>query len=152
MEYEPFSLLFENSYFYKIVNAYSKCFSKRRRKPFDEGGFTIEIVLIAEGDNVIEQTSKSETTYEVLGVNNAEEAEEMLAEFLVGYDSTEGVTHQIDYQDDRIVETVTVNYETVDVNEMSELAGSFVEGDPSQGVSLKMTVEMMQEMGYKIVD
>ena len=119
---------------------------------FDEGGFYNEIIIIAEGDNVIEQASKTETTYEVLGVSTKEEAEEMLAEFMVGYDTTEGVTQEIDYQDDRIVETVTVDYETVDINEMSELAGSFVEGDPSQGVSLKMTVEMMEEMGYKIVD
>ena len=119
---------------------------------FDEGGFYNEIVLIAEGDKVIEQTSKTERTYEDLGVSTAEEAEEMLAEFLVGYDSTEGVKHQIDYLDDHLVESVTVNYDAVDIDEMSELAGSFVEGDASKGVSLKLTVEMMEEVGYKIVD
>jgi len=119
---------------------------------YDEDGFTNEIVLIAEGDKVIEQTSKTETTYEALGVSTAEEAEEMMAEFLVGYDSTEGVKHQIDYLDDRLVESVTVNYDAVDIDEMSELAGSFVDGDASKGVSLKLTVEMMEEVGYKIVD
>ena len=121
---------------------------------FDEGGFYNEIVLIAEGDKVIEQTSKTERTYEDLGVSTAEEAEEMLAEFLVGYDSTEGLTHQIDYLDDHLVESVTVNYDAVDIDEMSELAGSFVEGDASKSkdVSLKLTVEMFEEMGFKIVD
>lgn len=119
---------------------------------YDEDGFTNEIVLIAEGDKVIEQTSKTETTYEALGVSTAEEAEEMMAEFLVGYDSTEGVKHQIDYLDDHLVESVTVNYDAVDIDEMSELAGSFADGDASKGVSLKLTVEMMEEVGYKIVD
>ena len=122
---------------------------------YDEFGLTNEIVLIAEGDKVIEQTSKTETTYEALGVSTAEEAEEMIAEFLVGYDSTEGVKHQIDYLDDCLVESVTVNYDAVDIDEMSELAGSagsFADGDASKGVSLKLTVEMMEEMGFKIVD
>ena len=119
---------------------------------YDEFGLTNEIVLIAEGDKVIEQTSKTERTYEDLGVSTAEEAEEMLAEFLVGYDSTEGVKHQIDYLDNRLVESVTVNYDAVDIDEMSELAGTFVDGDASKGVSLKLTVEMMEEVGYKIVD
>ena len=109
-------------------------------------------MLIAEGDKVIEQTSKSEITYEALDVSTAEEAEEMLAEFVVGYDSTEGLKHQIDYLDDRLVESVTVNYDAVDIDEMSELAGTFVDGDASKGVSLKLTVEMFEEMGYKIVD
>ena len=112
-------------------------------------------MLIAEGDKVIEQTSKSEITYEALDVSTAEEAEEMLAEFVVGYDSTEGLKHQIDYLDDRLVESVTVNYDAVDIDEMSELAGSagsFAGGDASKGVSLKLTVEMFEEMGYKIVD
>lgn len=106
-------------------------------------------MLIAEGDKVIEQTSKTETTYEALGVSTAEEAE---AEFMLDYDSTEGVKHQIDYLDDCLVESVTVNYDAVDIDEMSELAGSFVDGDASKGVSLKLTVEMMEEVGYKIVD
>ena len=119
---------------------------------YDEFGFTNEIVLIAEGDKVIEQTLKTEATYEDLGVSTAEEAEEMMAEFLVGYDSTEGVKHQIDYLDDRLVQSVTVNYDAVDIDEISELAGAFVDGDASKGVSLKLTVEMMEEMGYKIVD
>lgn len=119
---------------------------------YDEDGFTNEIVLIAEGDKVIEQTSKTETTYEDLGVSTAEEAEEMMAEFMVDYDSTEGVKHQIDYLDNRLVQSVTINYDAVDIDEMSELADSFIDGDASKGVSLKLTVEMMEEVGYKIVD
>lgn len=119
---------------------------------YDEDGTTNEIVLIAEGDKVIQQTSKSEITYESLGASTAEEAEEMLAGFSVGYDSTEGLKHQIDYLDDRLVESETVNYDAVDIDEMSELAGTFIDGDASKGVSLKLTVEMMEKAGYRIVD
>ena len=119
---------------------------------YDEFGFTNEIVLIAEGDKVIEETLRTETSYEDLFVSTAEEAEEIMAEFMVDYDSIEGVTHQIDYLDDRLVQSVTVNYDAVDIDEVSELAGSFVDGDASKGVSLKLTVEMFEEMGYKIVD
>jgi len=119
---------------------------------YDEFGFTNEIVLIAEGDKVIEQTSKTETTYEDLGVSTAEEAEEMMAEFMLDYDSTEGMKHQIDYLDDRLVQSLTINHDAVDIDEMSELAGSFADGDASKGVSLKLMVEMFEEMGYKIVD
>ena len=60
--------------------------------------------------------------------------------------------HQIDYLDDRLVQSLTINHDAVDIDEMSELAGSFADGDASKGVSLKLMVEMFEEMGYKIVD
>ena len=86
----------------------------------EEDGLMIEITLIADGDTVIEQRTNNEISYEALGVTSEEDAEEMLAEFMVGYDTTEGITHQVDYQDTRVIETVVVDFETVDVDEVLE--------------------------------
>lgn len=122
------------------------------RLEYEEEGLVMEIILIAEGDKVIEQTSRNEMTYETFGASNAEEAEEMLSEFLGGYDSTEGVTHRIDYRGDYLIEEVTVNYETVDIDEMKELAGTMFEGDPSAGISLKMTIDMLEDEGFELAD
>lgn len=118
----------------------------------EENGLTVEITLIAEGDEIIRQNSKNEISYESLGVNSPEEAEDMLAEYMVGYDTTEGITHQVDYQNERVIETVEVDFKTIDVEEASQLAGSFFQGDPSEGISLEATVELMQELGFEVID
>lgn|GEM_PF-1445114 len=118
----------------------------------EENGLTVELTFVAEGDLIVRQKSRNEISYESLGVSSPEEAEDMLAEFMVGYDTTEGIEHQVDYQDDRVIETVEVDFETVDVDEASQLAGSIFEGDPSEGISLEATVEMLQELGFEIVD
>src|SRR5690625_6905703 len=72
----------------------------------EENGLTVELTFVAEGDLIVRQKSRNEISYESLGVSSPEEAEDMLAEFMVGYDTTEGIEHQVDYIDDRVIETV----------------------------------------------
>lgn len=118
----------------------------------EENGMTMLVTYKADGDNVVEQTANNEIPYESLGVTTKEEAEELLAETVAAYQGVEGVTHNIDYEDDKVIESLTVNYEKADPAEISELSGSTFEGDVSQGISFQKSVKMLQEAGFVIVE
>ncbi|MEI3606356.1 YehR family protein [Pseudogracilibacillus sp. SE30717A] len=118
----------------------------------EQDGVISELTYKANGDKVTEQTAKNVLPYESIGVTTSEEAKEVLDDLIVGYDDTEGVTHNMDYQDDKVIETLTIDYETADLNEVNKLSGASFEGDVDKGISLKKSVEMLQEQGYEVVE
>ncbi|GGP08085.1 YehR family protein [Oceanobacillus neutriphilus] len=118
----------------------------------EEAGVIVQLTYKADGDMVYEQTANNEMPYSVLGVSTPEEAEEAMADYAADFEGIEGVTHNFEYLDDKVVETLTVNYDEADVNEVSQLTGSEFEGDLSGGVSLQQSVQMLQAQGYEIVE
>ncbi|MFD1452956.1 MULTISPECIES: YehR family lipoprotein [Oceanobacillus] len=119
---------------------------------FEQAGVIVKLTYKADGDMVYEQTANNEMPYSALGVSTPEEAEEIMAETAEGFQDIQGVTHNFEYLDDKVVETLTVNYDEADVNEVSQLTGSEFEGDLSGGVSLQQSVQMLQAQGYEIVE
>lgn len=118
----------------------------------EQNGVNLRLTYKAEGDKVIEQTSDNVIPYEAIGATNAEEAEEILAELVEGYQNVEGITHSIEYQDDQALESVTTNYESIDLEAANELDGVILDGDVSQGISLQKSVDMLLQQGFEIVD
>jgi uncharacterized lipoprotein YehR (DUF1307 family) len=118
----------------------------------EQNGVTMKIAYKADGDRVTEQTADNIMPYESLGVTTAEEAEEILSELVEEYQGLKGITHKIDYQDDKMVESLTINYEEADMDQVSKLTGSQSEGDVSKGVSLKKSVDMLKEQGFEVVE
>ncbi|KAB8139237.1 DUF1307 domain-containing protein [Gracilibacillus oryzae] len=117
----------------------------------EQNGATSTLTYYAQGDKVIEQTAESVLTYASIGLTGPEEAEAQFAEAVAGYQNVEGVTHSIDYQEDKLIESTKVNYDTADPEQIAQLTGSMVEGDTSRGISLQRSVQMLQEQGYEIV-
>ncbi|WP_175637171.1 YehR family protein [Oceanobacillus sojae] len=118
----------------------------------EQAGVIVKLTYKADGDMVYEQTANNEMPYSTLGVSTPEEAEEAMAGYAADFEGIEGVTHNFEYLDDKVVETLTVNYDEADVNEVSQLTGSEFEGDLSGGVSLQQSVQMLQAQGYEIVE
>ena len=118
----------------------------------EQNGVIMKLTYKADGDKVIEQTADNVVPYESLGVTTPEEAEGIFSELVAGYEGVKGITHNLDYQDDKIIETLTINYETADLNKVSQLTGSSFEGDLSEGVSLQKSIDMLQEEGFEIVE
>lgn len=118
----------------------------------EQDGLSTEITYKAEGDKVIEQSAENIMTYASMGVTTPEEAEEALAQFMEGYDNTEGITHHVDYQDDRVIESLTVDFEKADLTEVNQLQGTMFSGDIEEGISLKRSVEALEDQGYEIVE
>ncbi|WP_419893102.1 YehR family lipoprotein [Oceanobacillus kimchii] len=118
----------------------------------EEDGILITLTYTAEDDKVVKQVSESEIEYRALGVTTKEEAEELLAPLAEDYQNVDGLTHEIDYQDDKVVEKVTVDYNEADASEIAELEGSMFEGDPSEGISLEKSIELIESQGFKKVE
>lgn len=115
----------------------------------EQEGTIVRLTFKAKGDLVYEQSANNEKHYSALGVSSAEEAKEKLASSASEFEDIEGVTHSLEYLDDRVIESLTVDFEKVDLNAASQLTGS---GDLSDGVSLQQSVQTLQEQGYEIVE
>ncbi|WP_066190558.1 YehR family lipoprotein [Gracilibacillus timonensis] len=118
----------------------------------EQGGAVSTVTYLADGDMVTEQTAYNETPYSALGVADKEEAEAALQADVEAYQSTEGVTHEIEYQDDKLIEEVTVDYQAVDFEQLAQLTGSSFEGNVENGISLQRSVEMLLNQGYQLVE
>ncbi|MFS0750008.1 YehR family lipoprotein [Oceanobacillus sp. 1P07AA] len=118
----------------------------------EEQGISITLTYTAEDDKVVKQVSESEIEYRALGVTTKEEAEELLAPLVEDYQNIDGLTHEIEYQDDKVIEKVTVDYNEADAQEIAELEGSMFEGDPSEGISLEKSIELIESQGFEEVE
>lgn len=118
----------------------------------EQAGVIVKLTYKADGDMVYEQTADNEMLYSAIGVTTPEEAEEIMADVTAEYQEVEGVTHNIEYLEDKMVESLTVNFEEADLNEVGQLTGSEFEGNVSNGISLQQSVQMLLDQGYEIVE
>ena len=118
----------------------------------EQAGVNLKLTYKADGDKLTEQTVENVMPYDSLGITSVEEAEELLSDVEASYQGIEGITHHIDYQEDKAIESITMNLEMIDTDEVSELTGVILEGDTSQGISLKKSVDMLLEQGFTIVE
>lgn len=117
-----------------------------------QNGVTMLITYYADGDVVTEQTADNEIPYSSLGVSGEEEAKQRLAQVEEQYTGKSGIEHKLEYLDDKVVETVHVNFNDIVFEEVQDLLGFQSEGDVSNGVSLTRSVEMLQAQGFEIVE
>lgn len=118
----------------------------------EEQGIILKLTYKAEGDKVIEQTADNVMPYESLGLTTAEEAKEIFGDAVAEYEGVKGVKHSMDYQEDKAVESLTINYAEADLEEVSHLVGTMFDGDTSEGISLKKSIEMLEEQGFEVVE
>lgn len=119
----------------------------------DDNGTIIEMTYFAKGDRVYKQTSNNIVPYSALGVSSAEEAKELFEEALAEGKNIKGYSDEVEYGDDAIIETVTIDYDTVDINEVKNLQGAyFSDGDVKNGVSFEKSIKRLEENGFKKVE
>lgn len=117
-----------------------------------EDDYDTEITYEADGDIIRKQTTKSEATYEQYGVQNKASAEVAFNEVVQQYQSIDGIDFDIEFLDETVVQSLTIDFEKVDAADLEEVPGVNIDGNLKKGVSLKATVKVLQEQGYQIVD
>lgn len=117
----------------------------------EEEGFVNELVYYHIDDEVQRQTSESDITYEALGVENEEQARELLEQQSPDYEGVEGVEHNIEFGDEGVIETLEVDYTVADISEVSALEGAEFdeEADEAQFISMEQSEEQLLNSGYE---
>ena len=115
----------------------------------DQEGIKTTLVYTYEGDKVIRQTAKNVIQYDLLGINSKEEAQEIfdpVTELFQGY---AGLTHKIEYFDVNSIETIIVDYEILNFDEVRHLPGMLFDEDAeTKGISMEESAKLLEGQGF----
>ena len=125
------------------------CSSKNGSKTFvsEKSGVKTEITVYYEGDKVTKQTTIDTMNYEQMAVTK-DEFKDMAMPISEKYQGIDGVEQKIVFDDDKAVETLTIDYTKVDLKKLKDLPGMDIDSDV-ESVSLKNTEESLLSQGFK---
>ncbi|WP_449277608.1 YehR family protein [Leucobacter sp. GX24907] len=120
----------------------------------NQNGVDITMTYYATGDEVTSQSTESVISYEALGVEDQDSAEEMLAPMAEEFKDIEGVEHEIEYGEDSATERLSVDYTTASLSEVARLTGSTFDEEAEDGgkVGLEQSRKMLADAGFTEVE
>lgn len=124
------------------------CSSKDGSKTYvlEKGGVKTEITVYYESDKVTKQTTVNTMDYEKMAVTK-DELKDVAMPVSEKYQGIDGVEQKIVFDDDKAVETLTIDYTKVDLKKLKDLPGMDIDTDV-ESVSLKDTEESLLSQGF----
>ena len=125
------------------------CSSKDGSKTYvlEKSGVKTEITVYYESDKVTKQTTVNTMDYEKMAVTK-DELKDVAMPVSEKYQGIDGVEQKIVFDDDKAVETLTIDYTKVDLKKLKDLPGMDIDTDV-ESVSLKDTEESLLSHGFK---
>lgn len=117
-------------------------------------GIEVKMTYIAVGDDVTKQITENVIDYELSGLETKAGAQEAIEPMVERSERIEGYDYTVEYGDTSLVEEVTVDFETVDWDKMSEIPGYEAPAEVSSGdaaLSLQDVREMHEDLQYEEV-
>ncbi|CEG21462.1 putative lipoprotein YehR precursor [Planococcus massiliensis] len=119
----------------------------------ENNGIVTTMVYTTEGDKVTKQSTENLIQYDLAGIESKDQARELFDPLIGEFQGIEGITHQMEYEEDQAVETMEIDYETVDFDEIENLPGMSFSDDPKDnGVSMEKSLEILESQGFKEVE
>ena len=112
----------------------------------DKSGVKTEITVYYESDKVTKQTTVNTMDYEKMAVTK-DELKDVAMPVSEKYQGIDGVEQKIVFDDDKAVETLTIDYTKVDLKKLKDLPGMDIDTDV-ESVSLKDTEESLLSQGF----
>jgi len=133
-----------------LLLMFSACGAKEGSRTFihEEGGINSELEYVYKGDKVTQVNVITEMDYEVLGYNDKEEAEEDLSDFMELYQGIDGMTQEMEFAENKLIEQLSVNYNEVDLSDTEGIPGLEGVEDGKSGISMKKTADQLIDSGY----
>lgn len=124
------------------------CSSKDGSKTYvlEKSGVKTEITVYYESDKVTKQTTVNTMDYEKMAVTK-DELKDVAMPVSEKYQGIDGVEQKIVFDDDKAVETLTIDYTKVDLKKLKDLPGMDIDTDV-ESVSLKDTEEFLLRQGF----
>ena len=112
----------------------------------EKNGVKIELTYYHDGDKVLRQTANNTMNYKEMGATK-EKLKEALEPMAKQYQGVEGLEEKIDFQDDKAVETLTIDYTKADKSKLNNIQGITIDGD-SKDISMKKSEEHLLSQGF----
>ena len=112
----------------------------------EKSGVKTEITVYYERDKVTKQTTVNTMDYEKMAVTK-DELKDVAMPVSEKYQGIDGVEQKIVFDDDKAVETLTIDYTKVDLKKLKDLPGMDIDTDV-ESVSLKDTEESLLSQGF----
>ena len=115
------------------------------------------LVFTCDGDKVVKQTAKNVMKYDDFGLTDKDEAKELiepqLEDYAKQYEGIDGVTYELDFQDDRVVENISVDYTVASLSDLKDIQGFTMDDNDGKAdfVSMEKTSETLEAQGYEEV-
>ena len=124
------------------------CSSKDGSKTYvlEKSGVKTEITVYYESDKVTKQTTVNTMNYEKMAVTK-DELKDVAMPVSEKYQGIDWVEQKIVFDDDKAVETLTIDYTKVDLKKLKDLPGMDIDTDV-ESVSLKDTEESLLSQGF----
>jgi|SRR5699024_8729415 len=119
-------------------------------KRIQENSYT-EIVYAAENDLIIKQTIKNVTAYKDLEISSKKEAKELLEEDINQFQNVTGLKHDYSFNDNALIEELTIDYEKADIKKTNNLTDSIFEDEFKKEASLKKSIDELETEGFKVI-
>ncbi|WP_152655758.1 DUF1307 domain-containing protein [Oceanobacillus sp. CFH 90083] len=117
----------------------------------EDGENSIEVTFVAEDEEIIEQSSRSITSYDsITGIESKEEAEALITPTAEPLQGIDGLEYNIDFQDDHFIETINIDFTTVDLSELPGLH-ELLENEEGN-LNLEDAMESMEEQGFEKIE
>lgn len=131
-----------------FVAACSQSKEETRTFTAEINGMKTEVIYTFIGDKVTKQETINFLPYATLNVTTKEEAEAIIAPIAEQYEGFPGLIDELQYGETELIETLTIDYQIVDIEKIKEIPGMSFSGDTSQGVSMKQSEKILLEQGY----
>ncbi|WP_339284489.1 DUF1307 domain-containing protein [Oceanobacillus sp. FSL K6-3682] len=122
----------------------------------DQMGMSMEVTLDAKDDEVTHQTVKTDIPYTTMMLESKEEAEKMDEEIraeLEPFEDIEGIKIKIEYGEDQLTQTISVDLTTVDMEELNSVPGASLPAiEDDEYISLEETVKELEDAGLEVVE
>lgn len=109
---------------------------------------TVVYTYIEKEDKVIKQVTTNEGVYASLN-RSKEDVQKILDSIAAKYQGIEGIKQSIDYQEDKFVETIEVDYENLDYEKSKVVMGTNFQDPKKVKISLKKSEETLIKAGYQ---
>lgn len=141
-----------------LVSCSSGSSTEEESYSLESNGMVSTITFEYKDDKVLKQTAVNEINYEDVGLTK-EQLKESMTQLEDSYKDVDGVDFEIEYGDKQAVETLVIDYDKVDPEELQGLSGvtfgsdaESISGEETTSVSLKDSVELLEKAGYEKIE
>ena len=112
----------------------------------EKSGVKTEITVYYESDKVTKQTTVNTMDYEKMAVTK-DELKDVAMPVSEKYQGIDGVEQKIVFDDDKAVETLSIDYTKADKSKLNNIQGITIDGD-SKDISMKKSEEHLLSQGF----